>query len=36
MAALEHEQKQQEAVAHSPLEKVVVSRGFAAQGVQRS
>ncbi|KAL4436816.1 hypothetical protein ABPG75_003955 [Micractinium tetrahymenae] len=36
MAALDAEQKQQQAVAaHSPLEKVVVSRGFAASGSQQ-
>ena len=37
MAALDAEKKQQEAAvaAHSPLEKVVVSRGFAASGAQQ-
>ena len=35
MAALEAEQKATSAVtAHSPLEKVEVSRGFAASGAQ--
>ena len=34
IAALEQEkqQQQQSAAAHSPLEKVVISRGFAASG----
>lgn len=36
MAALDAEQQQKEAaVAHSPLEKVAVNRGFAASGAQQ-
>ncbi|PSC74638.1 DNA-3-methyladenine glycosylase [Micractinium conductrix] len=35
MAVLEAEKQQQASVAHTPLEKVVVSRGFAASGAQQ-
>ena len=35
MAALEQEKQQQQVAAHSPLEKVVVSRSFAASGQQQ-
>jgi hypothetical protein len=35
MAVLEQEKQQQAVAAHSPLEKVVVNRGFAASGAQQ-
>jgi hypothetical protein len=35
MAVAEHEQKQQQVAAHSPLEKVVARGSFASSGVQQ-